>query len=214
MCGEHDVEAGQFKGYVGSSPHVRGALDSAGDFLGCVGIIPACAGSTPFWSLWETSCRDHPRMCGEHRAIHDHLSVNEGSSPHVRGAHLQQHRTVVDRGIIPACAGSTCPLSDCIAPQGDHPRMCGEHARFDAFGTLSAGSSPHVRGAHELPVILPEALGIIPACAGSTSESNPISCHRRDHPRMCGEHYKHRGSITPNPGSSPHVRGARHVSGR
>ena len=31
----------------------------------------------------------------------------------------------------------------------------------------------------------------------------------RDHPRMCGEHYKHRGSITPNPGSSPHVRGAR-----
>ena len=26
---------------------------------------------------------------------------------------------------------------------------------------------------------------------------------------MYGEHYKHRGSITPNPGSSPHVRGAR-----
>ena len=24
---------------------------------------------------------------------------------------------------------------------------------------------------------------------------------------MCGEHYKHRGSITPNPGSSPRVRG-------
>ena len=33
----------------------------------------------------------------------------------------------------------------------------------------------------------------------------------RDHPRVCGEHYKHRGSITPNPGSSPRMRGTRAV---
>ena len=36
----------------------------------------------------------------------------------------------------------------------------------------------------------------------------PTMSAKRDHPRMYGEHYKHRGSITPNPGSSPHVRGA------
>ena len=209
MCGEHDVEAGQFKGYVGSSPHVRGALirfstknigrrdhprmcgehpktaeislvvsgssphvRGARHFGVCgkprVGIIPACAGSTCRASSPRRCARDHPRMCGEHRAIHDHLSVNEGSSPHVRGAHLQQHRTVVDRGIIPACAGSTCPLSDCIAPQGDHPRMCGEHMSCRLYCQRRWGSSPHVRGARGGGMASVGRSGIIPACAGST----------------------------------------------
>ena len=53
--------------------------------------------------------------------------------------------------------------------------------------------------------------GIIPAYAGNTFKAYPNRRATRDHPRVCGEHYKHRGSITPNPGSSPRMRGTRAV---
>ena len=49
--------------------------------------------------------------------------------------------------------------------------------------------------------------GIIPAHAGNTKYMSVPPIQWRDHPRACGEHYKHRGSITPNPGSSPRMRG-------
>ena len=51
-------------------------------------------------------------------------------------------------------------------------------------------------------------LGIIPACAGSTS-SLFVSCALvRDHPRMCGEHVVNDCVVEVFGGSSPHVRGA------
>ena len=53
--------------------------------------------------------------------------------------------------------------------------------------------------------------GIIPAYAGNTRRRSARRRSTRDHPRVCGEHYKHRGSITPNPGSSPRMRGTRAV---
>ena len=49
--------------------------------------------------------------------------------------------------------------------------------------------------------------GIIPAYAGNTLFGSAMQAPIWDHPRVCGEHYKHRGSITPNPGSSPRMRG-------
>ena len=54
--------------------------------------------------------------------------------------------------------------------------------------------------------------GIIPACAGSTF--HPLApCHiPRDHPRMCGEHVNINGKMAAYTGSSPHVRGALHLS--
>ena len=53
----------------------------------------------------------------------------EGSSPHVRGAFVDE---VVRRGvagIIPACAGSISARCRTCSGAWDHPRMCGEHAR-------------------------------------------------------------------------------------
>ena len=46
MCGEHSQDSSFLSSFMGSSPHVRGALQLAimgGSFEG---IIPACAGST------------------------------------------------------------------------------------------------------------------------------------------------------------------------
>ena len=147
-------------------------------------------------------------MCGEHIANPHAATPNPGSSPHVRGAHVLSHVCFDLSGIIPACAGSTCPWNVPFLLVWDHPRMCGEHAFLLFMNSTWKGSSPHVRGAQRgfLPSV--EVLGIIPACAGSTHAHRCRLEQLRDHPRMCGEHFLVYYSDLDRPGSSPHVRGA------
>ena len=54
-----------------------------------------------------------------------------------------------------------------------------------------------------------QAIGIIPACAGSTAPHGRTARPKRDHPRMCGEHSFNIHQFAGEQGSSPHVRGAR-----
>ena len=148
-------------------------------------------------------------MCGEHRTGRPYFAIVQGSSPHVRGALLHLRVDARDRGIIPACAGSTHHESDGADDERDHPRMCGEHFQTKRARIRLSGSSPHVRGAPHLMAELRGQSGIIPACAGSTaliSINSPVS---RDHPRMCGEHAVAVRVFPYSWGSSPHVRGAR-----
>ena len=112
-------------------------------------------------------------------------------------------------GIIPACAGSTSRLHLPVATAGDHPRMCGEHVGVRPAASHVWGSSPHVRGALKAAPDTLIAVGIIPACAGSTLHAAPALPCSRDHPRMCGEHLGFGGVRVLVLGSSPHVRGAR-----
>ena len=168
MCGEHKSMAFCVGTLRGSSPHVRGAPVVHGLLDGLGGIIPACAGSTTPPAQDRHATRDHPRMCGEHIQRVLRRIAEQGSSPHVRGAHRRQPQLRQRAGIIPACAGSTCWSRSTSRTVRDHPRMCGEH--FDA-GDLEVhvgGSSPHVRGAPRVEGLEPEKSGIIPACAGST----------------------------------------------
>ncbi len=147
-------------------------------------------------------------MCGEHRTGRPYFAIVQGSSPHVRGALLHLRVDARDRGIIPACAGSTHHESDGADDERDHPRMCGEHFQTKRARIRLSGSSPHVRGAPHLMAELRGQSGIIPACAGSTaliSINSPVS---RDHPRMCGEHAVAVRVFPYSWGSSPHVRGA------
>ena len=89
MCGEHTIDGLPLGTLTGSSPHVRGARDNqAFNQLGR-GIIPACAGSTVLGDYLRRVNRDHPRMCGEHRRPWNRIDRQEGSSPHVRGAHFE-----------------------------------------------------------------------------------------------------------------------------
>ena len=148
-CAGSTIGDGEGSGqYIGSSPHVRGARLTTCRAPCSQGIIPACAGSTRGPRSCRRSGRDHPRMCGEHHARRERTSPPMGSSPHVRGALLQNHSGNVHRGIIPACAGSTLYLLNLVRVVGDHPRMCGEHFPVRLHGERRRG--------------------IIPACAGST----------------------------------------------
>ena len=90
-------------------------------------IIPACAGSTPKVTF--------PRRTGE------------GSSPRARGAHLPRTAPTADPRIIPACAGSTARFQSSGARPTDHPRVRGEHGRWEEHTNVRIGSSPRARGA-------------------------------------------------------------------
>ena len=168
MCGEHLDAGSEQKPCPGSSPHVRGALLRLLIAATIGGIIPACAGSTALLTVDSSTSGDHPRMCGEHSLSKSIVMLKEGSSPHVRGALPACPPRSSLSGIIPACAGSTFRLSARRLFLRDHPRMCGEHLRLLKRMVFVAGSSPHVRGAHEFHVQRDDWSGIIPACAGST----------------------------------------------
>ena len=128
MCGEHAHVVDPHTAPLGSSPHVRGAPDSGFDVAVESGIIPACAGSTRKRARIGLSCRDHPRMCGEHLREIGSETPQMGSSPHVRGAPRRFMHLPFFAGIIPACAGSTISIVVRSRLTRDHPRMCGEHA--------------------------------------------------------------------------------------
>ena len=230
MRGEHvdEIDVAYSRG-GGSSPHARGApyADPISSF--CAGIIPACAGST------RTQCRrllgrpDHPRMRGEHcdntafsttssgssphargaPELRLHRHYRRGSSPHARGAHRPIYNGNEGARIIPACAGSTNLGESQDLQLGDHPRMRGEHrpARIWCWG--SQGSSPHARGAPSRRGLNLDTVGIIPACAGSTTRRPARIWCWGDHPRMRGEHACVSRPEHDNSGSSPHARGAR-----
>ena len=128
MRGEHDPTRVDKVINTGSSPHARGTPVDRQLTTRLTGIIPACAGNTP-WSL-SAPCetRDHPRMRGEHcHACHLRL-LTSGSSPHARGTPDADCEAFCVLGIIPACAGNTWDRMVAWVIYWDHPRMRGEHA--------------------------------------------------------------------------------------
>ena len=77
-------------------------------------------------------------------------------------------------GIIPAYAGSTDTFVLDMADDGDHPRVCGEHASSGARSRGAGGSSPRMRGALHRGDERGASRGIIPAYAGSTKVPRAI----------------------------------------
>ena len=168
MRGEHEKHGNPSTCDGGSSPHARGVLITCALLPCCVGIIPACAGSTR--NSWPTStlARDHPRMRGEHVGLFRTRLILAGSSPHARGAPDRPRRHAALRGIIPACAGSTRRRRRCPPQCRDHPRMRGEHSTSECDPVSRPGSSKARQvelAQRRRPRVAP---GIIPACAGST----------------------------------------------
>ena len=147
-------------------------------------------------------------MCGE-QGIRFQISPEFiGSSPRVRGAVAQKVDHICDRGIIPAHAGSSTPSSSRCTSTWDHPRVCGEQCSPFFARYVRPGSSPRMRGAADAQLVVDELVGIIPACAGSSSRSRPRGTGSWDHPRACGEQALRFFTTLISSGSSPRVRGA------
>ena len=127
VCGEHAFGLKKYLCGTGSSPRMRGAQSKNSINRVYCRIIPAYAGSTEQARAQSWDSGDHPRVCGEHPNKDDRGSCFMGSSPRMRGAHVQSGHPAHRPGIIPAYAGSTptpCGLHSVVE---DHPRVCGEH---------------------------------------------------------------------------------------
>ena len=171
------------------------------------GIIPACAGNTPYFFIFGSCNRDHPRVCGEHIIIRHSMIQKLGSSPRVRGTPPRISRLFCVAGIIPACAGNTLSSQQLRLYRWDHPRVCGEHSISASRMGWFLGSSPRVRGTLVGSGMSRDAGGIIPACAGNTAGRSRRVGGIGDHPRVCGEHQLHNLCDGYTKGSSPRVRG-------
>ena len=66
VCGEHDGADRTLSVSTGSSPRMRGTPNKPQQPEDHAGIIPAYAGNTLVLRWRHGSCRDHPRVCGEH----------------------------------------------------------------------------------------------------------------------------------------------------
>ena len=167
---------------------MRGAHHGVQLFGDRAGIIPADAGSTRYANPSIASIKDHPRGCGEHAGIEQRDRLPSGSSPRMRGAHLDKD----DLGLNAM----------------DHPRGCGEHSLRVSCTLRLSGSSPRMRGARRRWYLYGQRVGIIPADAGSTRCRFIGVGPGGDHPRGCGEHRTIRNHCTWSSGSSPRMRGA------
>ena len=220
----------------GSSPHTRGARERP--------AIP------------DATIRDHPRIRGEHRALvvsdvflvgiipayagstHDdamEMGMRAGSSPHTRGAPTPERagtrrgrdhprirgehvaparRPRQSDGIIPAYAGSTKnyfslkPIS-----AGSSPHTRGARSRVSAR-TPRGGDHPRIRGEHHCsPCGGVGVVGIIPAYAGSTSCATPLpQRHRGSSPHTRGAPERPIGT-SPTRRDHPRIRGEHRVDG-
>ena len=175
---------------AGSSPHTRGARRVAGAREVRLRIIPAYAGSTRLRSTVSRSPRDHPRIRGEHLSGEPAVWSETGSSPHTRGAPMQEIDIYNGLGIIPAYAGSTVAPPRRRARKPDHPRIRGEHLLEPAWRRIVSGSSPHTRGARRFALPYDVETRIIPAYAGSTAIHAGECFGEGDHPRIRGEHVR------------------------
>ena len=172
----------------GLSPHVRGAAIDVPKASIAPGIIPACAGSSSRQSRRAPAGRDHPRACGEQE--------------------LPRCGAVDDLGIIPARAENSLWRRPSRQGSRDHPRACGEQVFLLRAFVIEPESSPRGRGAAAHRADDSYGLGIIPACADSSSTMNGLRTTYEDHPRVCREQYVSLRDQSSVWGSSPRVRGA------
>ena len=125
----------------------------------------------------------------------------------MRGTPSSGIRAPEPTGIIPAYAGNTTRHRRRWSSWRDHPRVCGEHRHDHGGSRFRGGSSPRMRGTHLRHLHFLDFTGIIPAYAGNTPAGQPPTDHRRDHPRVCGEHFKVAIERLNSWGSSPRMRG-------
>ena len=85
VCGEHTEGTSKTANWQGSSPRMRGTRTPASRESVQNGIIPTYAGNTHVEERTYSSCRDHPRVCGEHASVPALSHLVLGSSPRMRG---------------------------------------------------------------------------------------------------------------------------------
>ena len=130
----------------GSSPRMRGKRPRLHVVVVDGRIIPAHAGQTGSVAVALGMVPDHPRACGANQTGVWKVSLEDGSSPRMRGKLKTTFWENQSGRIIPAHAGQTRSRRAARHAPADHPRACGANRSSGFRDTLVRGSSPRMRG--------------------------------------------------------------------
>ncbi len=150
------------------------------------GRIPARAGSTPYCPRTRCSCTEDPRACGVDTSGPVTMTRHGGGSPRVRGRREIAERAERATRRIPARTGSTPCAATATTPAPEDPRACGVDGADRHRARHPSGRSSRARGRH-----LPDRHPVvddrkIPACAGPTPHTSPVSRRTTEDPRVRG----------------------------
>ena len=126
-CGENRTCRRVRRFRPGSPPRMRGKQPVFGINVHAVRITPAHAGKTGVRNGLCTGRQDHPRACGENRALSVVNSDIFGSPPRMRGKLDDGDISRLRDRITPAHAGKTRRRTIANTCPEDHPRACGEN---------------------------------------------------------------------------------------
>ncbi len=117
----------------------------------------------------------HPRWRGEHGSRERLTWRAGGSSPLARGTLNCSGDSSAIRRFIPAGAGNTPARASTSSPPPVHPRWRGEHSNPLLQEHAKDGSSPLARGTQLNSVGRYSIQRFIPAGAGNTIHSRPLT---------------------------------------
>ena len=152
----------------GSSPLTRGKQGRCSSRCSQCGLIPAHAGKTTTSTPNQKTSRAHPRSRGENGERSVAENTARGSSPLTRGKPARRGRGPVHRGLIPAHAGKTRPVTWKPWRAAAHPRSRGENQTVYKQLSQWSGSSPLTRGKRTGRRRGRSQQRLIPAHAGKT----------------------------------------------
>ena len=115
-----------------------------------MGNIPAYAGKTGTPVFTTILVREHPRVCGENNLESIQQKSVRGTSPRMRGKRRGVVAPFSRKRNIPAYAGKTLLTTGPAHFPWEHPRVCGENSYFYSTSCPHQGTSPRMRGKHEL----------------------------------------------------------------
>ena len=170
----------------GSSPLARGLLGDQDGGGRLRRIIPARAGFTQLFRLFDEKHGDHPRSRGVYSVNDVGASDHYGSSPLARGLPRILNHHIIKLGIIPARAGFTVQYHVKPNHGKDHPRSRGVYDTDTVFYSMREGSSPLARGLLVCQRNGHTGWRIIPARAGFTARHERHDFSHADHPRSRG----------------------------
>ena len=173
----------------------------------CLGLTPACAGTSWPTAASHTRTRAHPRVRGDVGRCAVRGPHTRGSPPRARGRRGGPHLGERGGGLTPACAGTSVPLRVLPCAVGAHPRVRGDVSSGLSGIVKVGGSPPRARGRPLAARSRAVPHGLTPACAG-TSTASPHSVVRTGaHPRVRGDVRAANSALTAVSGSPPRARG-------
>ena len=151
-------------------------------------FIPTCVGNIPLPLSAARIMAVHPHVCGEHGWNSGEKGKDIGSSPRVWGTSAVSPACVPSMRFIPTCVGNMLESGLWALDLTVHPHVCGEHFQFDAFASISLGSSPRVWGTCRRSGVGVLRVRFIPTCVGNIGLPSMLWCVVTVHPHVCGEH--------------------------